>query len=100
MQVAVAYPHIVYDLDIRSGRPIIEGTRIAVQDIVEYFTHYKDIDRVLLALPGLSPAQVHSALTFYYDHKLEMDEDIAESKNIDRLKSHGVKIFEEEFGAS
>src|SRR5437764_149315 len=100
MQVAVAYPHIVYDLEVRSGRPIIEGSRIAVQDIVEYFNHYGTIDRVLQALPDLTPAHVHSALTFYYDHKQEMDDDIAESKNLERLKSKGVNIFEEEFGTS
>jgi uncharacterized protein (DUF433 family) len=97
MIVGVEYPHITVDPANYGGRPAIEGTRISVQIIAEYFNLYGNVERILQALPHLTHAQVHSALAFYYDHKEQMDQDIERSNDTEILKSYGVRIFDEEF---
>ena len=97
MRVAVEYPHISVSPLHQAGRPSIEGTRISVQIIVEYFNLYGSVERIREALPHLTHAQIHSALAFYYDHKEQMDEDIERSNDVEVLKSYGVRVFDEEF---
>ena len=64
--------------------PIVEGTRTPVRSIAGYFNMGMSVDEILLALPYLSYAQVFSALTYYYDHKSEIDCDIVENNDVDR----------------
>jgi uncharacterized protein (DUF433 family) len=56
----MTYPHITLN---SRGVPCIDGTRHRVIDIVADHEQY----------PDLSPAQVHAALTYYYDHQDAMD---------------------------
>ena len=97
METAIAYPHIAMNPEVRSGRPIIEGTRIAVQDIVEYYEIYHDADRIQQALRHLKLAEIFSALSYYHDHKEAIDCEIKRSKDPARLKDMGVRIFSEEY---
>ena len=59
------------------GVPIISGTTTKVveivQDVLAYHWDAEDIHR---QYPNLSLAQVHAALTYYYDHQQEMEEEI------------------------
>jgi uncharacterized protein (DUF433 family) len=68
------YPHIVKSPDVRGGKPCIEGTRISVVDVVRL--HKQGLPtsemRGYFAKP-LTPAQVHAALAYYYDHTDEID---------------------------
>lgn len=69
-----AYPHIVKIDGVCGGEAIIEGTRITVWQIVEYF--YKvgmSVDEILSDWDYLTPAQLHSALAYYHDNKEEID---------------------------
>jgi uncharacterized protein (DUF433 family) len=78
----IAYPHIVFTAE---GKPYIEGSRIKVELVV--------IDRTVGGLqpeeiadlyPPLTPAEVYSALAYYYDHKDELDRQIAEGERIEQ----------------
>ena len=56
------------------GKPCIAGTRIRVWDV--YVVHElqgKSADEVVAVFPGISLADVHAALAYYYDHKAEID---------------------------
>ncbi len=77
--VQLIIDHIVSDPEHRRGKPRIKGTGITVQNIVE------DI------AAGLSPeyiteqfdvtlGQVYAALSYYYDHKGDIDHAIAEDR--------------------
>jgi uncharacterized protein (DUF433 family) len=96
--MATIYPHIVSTPGICGGRPRIDGTRISVQVIAEYYHLYNNVDRILEALPHLKASEVHAALTYYFDHQTEIDEEIRQSTDIEYLKANGVRIFDEEFG--
>jgi uncharacterized protein (DUF433 family) len=78
----ITYPHITYRKDIANGSPVIEGTRITVKCIAEYYQMGMNVDEILINLSHLTSAQVHSALAYYFDHQKEIDCDMKESSNI------------------
>jgi hypothetical protein len=47
-------------------------------------------DEILTTLPHLKPAQVHSALAYYFDHQDEVDTDLDESSGVEFWKSQIV----------
>ena len=62
---------------VRSGRPCIAGTTIEVSAIViAKIVHMQTPDEIA-ADYHLTLAQVYAALAYYYDHKAEIDEQIA-----------------------
>ncbi len=71
---ATTYAHITKDPGIRGGKACIDRTRIAVMDIVQLQREGKKPEEMLniFAVP-LTLAQVHAALTYYYDHPEEID---------------------------
>ncbi|MCK5059102.1 MAG: DUF433 domain-containing protein [Candidatus Aminicenantes bacterium] len=67
------HPHVVKVQGVASGEPVISGTRIMVRTIIEQYQLGNSIDNILWDFPQLSSAQVHDALSYYHDHKKEMD---------------------------
>jgi uncharacterized protein (DUF433 family) len=68
------YAHI--ELDER-GVPIIAGTTMKVIELVLAQMAYGwSPEELHLQFPHISLGQVYSALSYYWDHKLELDEDI------------------------
>jgi uncharacterized protein (DUF433 family) len=59
-----SYQHIEINPKIMMGKPIIKGTRITVEQILENLSESNSIDDVLLAHPHLTKDQVHAALSF------------------------------------
>ena len=69
-----SYPHIVKIDGVCGGQAIIEGSRIAVWHIVEYY--YKlgmSVEDIVMDWNYLTPAQVFSALAYYHDNREEVD---------------------------
>jgi uncharacterized protein (DUF433 family) len=71
----VTYPHISVDPGVRGGRPCIDGTRLTVMDIVtlERMGLTPEEMRTYYSSRPLTLAEAHAALTYYYDHKAEVD---------------------------
>ena len=67
------HPHIVMVQGVASGEPIILGTRIMVRTIVEQYQLGSSIEEILWDFPHLTSAQIHDALSYYHDHKQDMD---------------------------
>jgi len=60
------------------GKPCIEGTRIRVQDV--YAWHVlggQSAPEVLAAHPELSLAAIHAAISYAFDHREEIERDLA-----------------------
>lgn len=69
------YPHIVKIAGVCGGQAVIEGTRLAVWHVVDYY--YKvgmSVEDIVMDWDYLTPAQVFSALAYYHDHRSEIDE--------------------------
>jgi uncharacterized protein (DUF433 family) len=70
---------IVSNPKIRNGRPIIAGTTLRVQDIAIAHVYKGDsLGEVVRQYPTVSLAQVHAALSCYYEHRDEIDKQIAD----------------------
>jgi uncharacterized protein (DUF433 family) len=77
------YAHITKDPEVCGGKARIDGTRITVADIVCLLDEGYTPERMLnvFAAP-LTLSQVHAALTYYYDHKEEIEASFAEDEKI------------------
>lgn len=82
-------PRIVSTPGTCGGKPRIDGHRIKVAHIaVCYERMGMTADEIVTSHPTITLAQVHAALAYYYDHKDEIDADIAEGERFaDELKA-------------
>lgn len=80
------YPYITTNQRVAGGSPTIKGTRITVRTVAGYYQMGMSVDEILGALQHLTPAQVHSALAYYFDHQADIDQDIKEHANIERWR--------------
>ena len=62
------------------GEPVIVGTRISVSLVVELERVGHSVDEIVAMYPHITHAQVYDALSYYYDHKEEIDKLIEENK--------------------
>ncbi len=67
------YRYIVAIDGVRSGRAVLDGTRVAVHDLVALFLNGDAVDDVIRSYPEVSRAQVYECLAYYEDHKAELD---------------------------
>lgn len=71
-------PHIASDPAFRGGRPRIEGTRVAVADVVLMHLRLGMAPAEIAGRYDLPLAAVHAALAHYFDHREDIDRDIEE----------------------
>jgi uncharacterized protein (DUF433 family) len=77
----VILEHIQITPDVCGGKPRIADHRIRVQDIVIWYEHLNmSPDDIVYHYPSITLADVHAALTYYYDHLDEIRRDIHESE--------------------
>ncbi len=70
--------YIAMTADICGGKPHIAGRRITVQNIaVLHVRNGWSVEQIADELE-LTPAQIHAALSYYHDHKAEIDQSIRE----------------------
>jgi uncharacterized protein (DUF433 family) len=83
----LAINEIVSDPKIRNGRPVIAGTGITVMTIVlAHTTGDKFPPEVIAEHYRLTLGQVHAALSYYYLHQAELDENLQhEMEETERL---------------
>ncbi|MCI0641271.1 MAG: DUF433 domain-containing protein [Gemmataceae bacterium] len=75
MATAISYPHIVKE----NGEParLERHPRLRVSMIVTHYLAFgRSPDEICLHLPHLTPAEVYSAMTYYFDHPQEIDAEI------------------------
>lgn len=70
----VVHPYVAAVSGVCGGEPVIRGTRFPVRSIVVYVLRQgMTADEVVREWPHLKPAQVYDALSYYHDHKAEID---------------------------
>ena len=69
------------------GKPCIVGHRIRVQDVVLWTEQGMSPDAIAAAYPQITLADVHAALTYYFDNTEAINQDIREDDElVSRLK--------------
>src|SRR5215831_13466328 len=72
--------HIVSDPEHRRGKPRIKGTGITVQNIIEDLANGLTPERIAEEF-DLTLGQIYAGLSYYYDHKIEIDQAIEADKH-------------------
>ena len=91
--VITEYRYITRVPGVCGGRPVIKGTRTPVKAIIGYYKLGFSVEEILEGLPHLTPAQVHEALSYYYDHQVEIEQDIEESRVERLIERYGLKVM-------
>lgn len=99
------YPYLTKKTEILNGTVIIKGTRIPVRTIAAFYQMGQSVDEILLNYPSLEPAQVFSALAYYFDNQEEIDKEnnynndieywenkVAEMKAISELSDEKAEV--------
>jgi uncharacterized protein (DUF433 family) len=94
---AMAKEHVKITPGIGGGKPHIAGHRIRVMDIVLW--HNKlgwSPDEIVSQFPQLMLADVYAALTYYWDHKKEIEMEIRRAEEVEaKARSrHPSKLME------
>jgi uncharacterized protein (DUF433 family) len=69
-------------IEIRDGNPVIAGTSLKVAIIATMYVHYDVSIEWIAENYDLTPAQIHAALSYYYDHAAELDRFIQEGDEL------------------
>ncbi|MCX7855782.1 MAG: DUF433 domain-containing protein [Anaerolineae bacterium] len=85
------HPYVTSRKGVCGGKPVIRGTRIRVAQIaIEYERLGWSPDEIVRAHPHLTLAQVHDALSYYYENIEEVN---AEIRRDEQLVEELKKIY-------
>jgi uncharacterized protein (DUF433 family) len=71
-------PKLVRTPDVCGGRLRLEGTRMTVNQIITLFKQGSSVEEILEQYPQRTLSEIHSILSWYFDHKDEFDRELAE----------------------
>jgi uncharacterized protein (DUF433 family) len=80
---ATRYRYLTNIPGVRSGRTIIEGTRIGVHDVIAVIVNGASVDDVCRSYPDVTRAQVYECLAYYEDYRAEIDALVARQMSAD-----------------
>ncbi len=72
-QQSVITEYVEITPGVLGGKPRIAGHRISVAQIAEMYLKMGESIEEIARDYNLSPASVHAAMTYYYDHQEEID---------------------------
>jgi len=76
----IDHPYVVSHKDYCGGSPVIKGTKFPVRSVVNYVLHQGlSPEEIVGEFTHLTLAQVYDALSYYYDHKAAIDQDLREN---------------------
>lgn len=75
---ATSYRYLTQIPGVCAGHVIIEGTRIGVHDVVGLIVNGATVDDVCRSFPDVKRSQVYECLSYYEDHRGEIDALVAE----------------------
>ena len=71
------HPYVTRRPGVCGGSPIVEGRRIPVWQIAGALRQGRTAEQLAAEYSGrLSPAAVYDAISYYYDHQQEIDQEI------------------------
>ncbi len=76
------------------GQPIIDGHRISVAAIARFLNAGTSVDEIIGTYPHLGAAAIYDAISYYLDHKDEMDQLIADSTPEALQERYGFTVAE------
>lgn len=76
----VEHPYIVRKDGVASGVAVVIGTKFPVRSVVQYVLRQgMTPEELVREFPQLSLPNVYDAISYYYDHREEVDKELAEN---------------------
>ena len=94
VETRTEHPHIVRVEGVAGGQPVIAGTRISVVFIARQLAAGDTAEDIIASYPHLSPGAVYDAISYYYDHREEIDRYIADHSPEKVAEALGASIAE------
>ncbi len=91
--IKTEHPYIVRKSGVCGGSPIIDGSRITVRLIAQLVKTGSSAEEILASYPPLSLAQIHDAISYYFDHREEIAHDIEDNKIRNILKKNNLRFI-------
>jgi uncharacterized protein (DUF433 family) len=89
--VAPSQEHIKVTPGVCGGKPRIKGHRMKVQHVVVWHERMgMSPDEIVSQHPGLTLADVYAALTYYWDHRAQIEADITEGRELAAMLRNGA----------
>lgn len=92
---------IVSKQGVCGGKPCVAGTRIRVQDIyVWHELQGLSADEIASRFPQLTMADVYAALSYYWDHRAEIQRQMdEETAFVEQMKAKHVSVLQQKLAA-
>jgi uncharacterized protein (DUF433 family) len=71
-----SHPYVVQTKGVCGGRARIRGSRISVRTIAEYLRSGQSRSDILFLYPHIEPAAIDDAISYYGDHRQEIEAEI------------------------
>ncbi len=91
--VKTEHPHIVRRAGVCGGEPVIRGTRISVRFLATLIRGGATPEQIILAYPHLGLAQVYDALSYYFDHRQEIDREIEQNRLSAVMRRYKLRLL-------
>jgi len=88
------HPYVERRYDVLGGKPTIKGTRLPVWQLAERIKLGDSPDDLLNAYLHLPAAAVFDAISYYYDHREEIEAQIEENRLENALAHHNAVMDE------
>lgn len=90
--IKTEHPYIVRKSGVCGSSPIIDGSRITVRLIAQLVKTGSSAEEILTSYPHLSLAQIHDAISYYFDHREETEWEIEDNKIKSILKKYNLRL--------
>lgn len=90
VEARTEHPHVTRV----EGVPTVRDTRLAVRLIAQMYRAGDTVDDIVRSFPHISAAAVYDAISYYLDHRAEMEEEIAANRVEYVVKQLGGQINE------
>jgi uncharacterized protein (DUF433 family) len=74
------HAHIVKQPGVCGGSPIVRGTRITVRHVAVLWKDHQTAEEIVRTYPHLQLSWVYDAISYYLDHKPEIEREIEENQ--------------------
>ena len=91
-ELRTEHPHIVRVPGVLGGEPVIAGSRIGVAFIARLLQAGEEPSEIVAAFPRLNPAAVYDAISYYLDHREEVDAVISDSTPEALAQRYGFRV--------
>jgi uncharacterized protein (DUF433 family) len=93
---------IVSTPGVCGGRPRIDGHRITVEDVAVWHERMGiSPDEIVSSHPSITLSDVHAALAYYYEHRRQIDAEIASGEQfVAELKAKSPSLLQEKLRRS